>query len=102
MPLTPVPVRLIAFIRCAVALSRISNWIPEGLRLEPSLIAELDPMYHLALHAGRQAWRDAVTGGLELKRVGVIFGNIALPTDKASALADEILGDRGKGPRCRP
>jgi acyl transferase domain-containing protein/3-hydroxymyristoyl/3-hydroxydecanoyl-(acyl carrier protein) dehydratase len=65
---------------------------PEGLDLDPGLIIGLDPMFHLALHAGRQAWRDARTAGVNRHRVGVILGNIALPTDQASALACEILG----------
>ncbi len=64
----------------------------DGLQLDSSLLSQLDPMYHLALHAGRQAWRDAVTTTLDRTRVGVILGNIALPTDKASALTVELLG----------
>jgi acyl transferase domain-containing protein/3-hydroxymyristoyl/3-hydroxydecanoyl-(acyl carrier protein) dehydratase len=65
---------------------------PAGLALERDLLAQLDPMVHLALHAGRQAWRDAVTAHLDPRRVGVILGNIALPTDSASAWTREILG----------
>ena len=65
---------------------------PGGLDLDPALIARLDPMFHLALHAGRQAWLDAVTSPLDCRRVGVVLGNIVLPTDKVSALAREILG----------
>ena len=65
---------------------------PEGLQLDPSLLEQLDPMYHLALHAGRQAWRDARTDDLDRRRVGVVLGNIALPTDQTSALARQILG----------
>src|SRR5437660_1385093 len=51
------------------------------LDLPPGLIDRLDPVFRLALHAGRQAWRDAVTGPLDRRRVGVILGNIALPTE---------------------
>ncbi len=65
---------------------------PAGLDLDPDLLARLDPMYHLALHAGRQAWQDAVTEPLDRRRVGVVLGNIVLPTEKASALARDILG----------
>ena len=64
---------------------------PEGLQLDSSLLQQLDPMYHLALHAGRQAWRDAFTRDLDLTRVGVVLGNIALPTDSVSAITREIL-----------
>lgn len=63
-----------------------------GLGLDPDSIARLDPMCHLLLHAGREAFSDAVTQNLDKRRVGVIIGNIALPTEKSTALALEILG----------
>ncbi len=65
---------------------------PEGLAIAPDLLDRLDPMFHLLLRAGRAAWRDAVTSGIDLKRVGVIVGNIVLPTDAASAMTEELLG----------
>jgi PfaB family protein len=65
---------------------------PEGLDLDPGLVSRLDPLFHLALHAGRQAWRDAVTAGVDRSRVGVVLGNIVLPSETSSALADEIIG----------
>ncbi len=65
---------------------------PEGLHVDRELLKQLDPMNHLALHAARQAWRDAVTANVDCRRVGVVLGNIALPTDNASALTREILG----------
>ena len=65
---------------------------PEGLAIDPELLGRLDPMFHLALHAGRQAWRAAVTEGLDRRRVGVVLGNIVLPTETATALAQEYLG----------
>jgi acyl transferase domain-containing protein len=64
----------------------------EGLDLDPALVARLDPVFHLALRAGREAWRDARTDDLDRRRVGVVLGNIALPTDQTSALARQILG----------
>ena len=84
---------------------------PEGLDLDidPGRSARLDPMFHLALHAGRQAWHDAAaaTEGLDRRRVGVVLGNIVLPTETSSALARatlgrtfaERLGDPGRGIR---
>ncbi|MBI1372368.1 MAG: type I polyketide synthase [Phycisphaera sp.] len=63
-----------------------------GLDIDADLVRQLDPMFHLVLHAGRAAWLDAVTDALDRSRVGVIIGNIALPTDTSSALADELLG----------
>ncbi|HEY1379255.1 MAG TPA: beta-ketoacyl synthase N-terminal-like domain-containing protein, partial [Gemmataceae bacterium] len=52
--------------------------------------AHLDPVVHLLLAVGRRAWADAVTGPLDRSRVGVIVGNIALPTAAVSELSREI------------
>jgi acyl transferase domain-containing protein/3-hydroxymyristoyl/3-hydroxydecanoyl-(acyl carrier protein) dehydratase len=54
-------------------------------------LAGLDPVFHLIVHAGRQAFAEAATPGLDRSRVGVILGHIALPTEKASAIAVETL-----------
>src|SRR5262249_19143202 len=37
------------------------SWNPQGLDLDPDLLRRLDPLFHLTLHAGRQAWRSGVT-----------------------------------------
>ena len=66
----------------------------EGIDLSAELVESLDPMVHLALHAGRQAWRDCVADAVDPARVGVMLGNIVLPTASASAMADWILGRR--------
>ena len=66
----------------------------EGIDLSGELVESLDPMVHLALHAGRQAWRDCVADAVDPARVGVMLGNIVLPTASASAMADWILGRR--------
>ncbi|MFO0952254.1 MAG: beta-ketoacyl synthase N-terminal-like domain-containing protein [Isosphaeraceae bacterium] len=76
---------------------------PEDLGLVPDADADrLDPMFHLALHAGRAAWEDARTDAVDRSRVGVILGNIVLPTETTSALAWETLGrtlaERALGP----
>ncbi len=63
-----------------------------GLNLDASLVDQLDPMFALALHAGRDAWFDAQTNDIDRARVGVILGNIALPTDASSAFAAQTLG----------
>ena len=65
---------------------------PEGLNLDPALVNELDPVFHFALHAARAALHDANLGTFNCSRTGVIIGNIALPTEKASAITAEILG----------
>lgn len=66
---------------------------PEGLDLDRELLSHLDPMFHLGLHAARAAYRDArQLSGIEHSRVGVILGNIALPTESTSAICRDILG----------
>src|SRR5512140_3380534 len=62
-----------------------------GLDLDPGLLAQLDPLYHMVLHAGRAAFLDGVTAGLDRARVGVVLAAIALPTDSASALSREVF-----------
>ncbi|NNE38531.1 MAG: polyketide synthase, partial [Gammaproteobacteria bacterium] len=63
----------------------------EGLAIEKDLIEALDPMFQVLLHAGNHAWKDCHTNNLNKKRTGIIIGNIALPTDYSSQLAEEIL-----------
>ncbi|MBU0616331.1 MAG: polyketide synthase, partial [Planctomycetes bacterium] len=65
---------------------------PAGLALESELLRDLDPLYLLVLHAGRQAWRDGVTDTLNRERIGVMLAAIALPTDGSSALTRDVLG----------
>jgi PfaB family protein len=62
------------------------------LDLPDGLLDGLDPLFHLTLYAGMQAWRSAQTAKLDPTRVGIILGNIALPTEKASELARYVLG----------
>jgi acyl transferase domain-containing protein/3-hydroxymyristoyl/3-hydroxydecanoyl-(acyl carrier protein) dehydratase len=64
---------------------------PEGLAIDPALLERLDPLFHILLRAGRDAWRDTVTTDVDKGRVGIIIGNIALPTDASSAFSDELL-----------
>lgn len=64
---------------------------PAGLDLRPGFLERLDPVFHLALHAARQALLDAGEKRVDRSRTGVIIGNIVLPTDTVSALAVETL-----------
>ncbi|HEV3436328.1 MAG TPA: polyketide synthase, partial [Gemmata sp.] len=62
------------------------------LALDPTLIAQLDPLFHLVLDVGNRAWRSARTEKVDRQRVGIVLGNICLPTDRSSDLCREILG----------
>ncbi|MBM4077843.1 MAG: hypothetical protein FJ267_19615, partial [Planctomycetes bacterium] len=66
---------------------------PEGLDLDREFLSRLDPMFHLGLHAARQAFRDATSlRSADRSRIGVILGNIALPTESTSAFCRDVLG----------
>lgn len=72
------------FIDAAISL--------EGFAIPQADLQRLDPMFHLVLHAGREAWQSAETAHLARDRVGVVFGNIVLPTESSSAISREVLG----------
>jgi acyl transferase domain-containing protein/3-hydroxymyristoyl/3-hydroxydecanoyl-(acyl carrier protein) dehydratase len=64
------------------------------LDLDLALVAQLDPLFQLVLDAGNRAFRDARTEKIDRSRVGVVLGNICLPTDGSSDLCREILGPK--------
>jgi PfaB family protein len=68
---------------------------PAGLNLPQELLAALDPSVHLLLAAGRGAWSGSRTESLDLGRVGVVFGNIVLPTSAVSELSRRTLKSAG-------
>ena len=65
-----------------------------GLDLDAGVIGDLDPLFHLVLDVGNRAWRGAKTQAVDRTRVGVVLGNICLPTDSANALCREVLGKK--------
>ena len=59
----------------------------DGLQVSREFAHRLDEVYRLLLHAGRQAWLDTHSHeSINRHRTGVVIGNIALPTNGASAL----------------
>jgi PfaB family protein len=63
-----------------------------GLDIDHSLLEQLDPLYHLVLHAGRDALGSAKMAGVDRSRISVVLASIALPTDGSSAITRETLG----------
>lgn len=63
-----------------------------GLDIEDEFLSKLDPMFRLLLRVGKQAWDDATHQSVDRMRAGIIIGNLALPSEKSSALARELLG----------
>ncbi|MDZ4183983.1 MAG: beta-ketoacyl synthase N-terminal-like domain-containing protein [Desulfuromonadales bacterium] len=64
----------------------------DGLDLPAGFLERFDPLFHLLLHSGRQAFADGVTTHLQRERVGVIIGNLALPSEMSSSLSRDTLG----------
>ena len=62
----------------------------EGIDLPLDFIKTLDPLYQIALQAGRDAFKDSVTKNLDLSRVPVIMANIVLPTDSISNITRNL------------
>ena len=65
---------------------RVENW-----REDRAELSELDPLFHLAYGAAHDAFQACHTQGLAAQRIGLILGNIALPTETSSRLASEWL-----------
>ncbi|NOY14583.1 MAG: polyketide synthase, partial [Deltaproteobacteria bacterium] len=63
-----------------------------GLAVDADFLADLDPLFRLLLRSGQQAFTDAVTEPLDRSRTGIIIGNLALPSEKSSAMARDYLG----------
>ena len=72
--------------RPAAAFSTAAARSDRGSTSTRSLLERLDPVFQLALLVAQQAWSDARTDRVDRGRVGVVFGNIVLPTETASAI----------------
>ncbi len=87
----PTPMRDKALSKRA-CLIRDFRFNPKGTGIDPNILKELDILYHIVLHAGREAFASCITSSLNKERVGVILAAIALPTDASSAMTRNILG----------
>ena len=76
--------------RCACLIQDF-EFDPQGFNLDAALLLKLDPMYQIMLQAGREAWYDAQTDDVDQEHVGIIVGNIVLPTESCSMFSDEIF-----------
>jgi len=65
---------------------------PHGLDLDRDLLQALDPLYHMVLHAGREAFAGCNTDAIDKNNIGTVLAAIALPTDASSKISRDILG----------
>jgi acyl transferase domain-containing protein/3-hydroxymyristoyl/3-hydroxydecanoyl-(acyl carrier protein) dehydratase len=63
-----------------------------GLDIDADFLSGLDPMYRLLLRTGHQAFSDARIDQVDREKVGVIIGNLALPSEHSSTMARDYLG----------
>lgn len=74
---------------------------PQGYRLDPELLLQVDPLVHWICHAGAQALAEAGPDPDHRLRVrtGAIFGNLSYPTSQHAEFAEATwIGNRGVGP----
>ncbi len=64
----------------------------DGLDIDADFLRGLDPMFRLLLRTGHQAFNDGRIDQLDRSRVGIIIGNLALPSEHSSTLARDYLG----------
>ncbi len=88
---TPMPDKALSKRACLITDFAFD---PSGFNIDSSLLSELDPLYHLVLHAGREAFAGCHTYNLNLQNVGVSLAAIALPTDGSSAITREIFAGK--------
>lgn len=69
---------------------------PDGFAVPADILRSLDPMYHIVLHAGREAFSAFRYASIDKNRMAVVLAAIALPTQASSILAQEILGQTFK------
>jgi acyl transferase domain-containing protein len=85
------PDRVYSQKACFLAPESDSDPIP-GSAIDPAYLAALDPMFRLLLRVGRQTLAATNLDDRIKARAGVIIGNLALPSEKSSALARYLLG----------
>jgi acyl transferase domain-containing protein/3-hydroxymyristoyl/3-hydroxydecanoyl-(acyl carrier protein) dehydratase len=67
---------------------------PHGFLVDKDLLSRLDPLHHLVLAVGRQAFSQCSHTRDSRRRTGVILAAIALPTDASSLISEHILFDK--------
>ena len=64
----------------------------QDLDIDQGLVRALDPLYQVVLHTGRKAFLSCNHDTINRERTGAILAAIALPTDSASRISEEVLG----------
>lgn len=76
-------------------LIRDFSFDPTGYSMDADLLADLDPVHHLALDTAKKAYAACQTAGLVPERTATILAAIALPTDASSRFTRDLVGGDG-------
>ncbi|MFZ3044801.1 MAG: beta-ketoacyl synthase N-terminal-like domain-containing protein, partial [Desulfatirhabdiaceae bacterium] len=90
----PEPDRTISDRACLIHDFRFDS---NGFKVDACFLKQIDPVYHLLLHAAKSAWSACHAEIVDKSRVDVILAAIALPTDAASRLTRNMFEDREQG-----
>jgi acyl transferase domain-containing protein/3-hydroxymyristoyl/3-hydroxydecanoyl-(acyl carrier protein) dehydratase len=83
------PDKVFSLYGCYVDLQALQ--LPQLPNLDAAFIDQLDPVFKLGLIAAAGAWQEAQTESIDHSRVKVIIGNIVLPTQATSQIANDWL-----------
>ena len=64
----------------------------DDLEISRGFLESLDPLHRLAIHAAGQAWRSSAIARVDRGKVGVVLGNVVLPTETGARLTERLLG----------
>ncbi len=62
------------------------------INIDKDILDNLDPLFHLVLHAGKKALSNCNISTINKERIGTVLAAIALPTDSSSSITREIIG----------
>ncbi|MBL7207256.1 MAG: hypothetical protein ISS67_01855, partial [Desulfobacterales bacterium] len=90
----PLPDKAISKRACLISSDILQSIKSDhtGINIDKDLLKNLDPLYHLVLHAGSKAFSSFTTSSINKDHIGIILAAIALPTDSSSFITQEITG----------
>jgi acyl transferase domain-containing protein/3-hydroxymyristoyl/3-hydroxydecanoyl-(acyl carrier protein) dehydratase len=80
------------FSRRGCFLDEFDSTPLNDLDIDTDWLKTADPLFTLGLRAAQLAMNDVRSQKLPRQRMGVTIGNIVLPTDHSSRIAEEVLG----------
>ncbi|MEA3428559.1 MAG: polyketide synthase, partial [Thermodesulfobacteriota bacterium] len=91
---SPLPDKAISKRACLISADILQSIKSEhtDINIDKDLLKNLDPLYHLILHAGSKVFSSFASSSINKERIGTILAAIVLPTDSSSFITREITG----------